>query len=66
MAIQDAPDGTIWTQVIEVVSDIPVPPSPAHETAITKLARKSPTTTTYVTVVEWKVDDEKIGILRFV
>lgn len=66
MAIQDAPDGTVWTQVIEVISDTPTPPSPAHETAITRLARASPATTTYVTVVSWTVDEDAIGILRFV
>ncbi|MBA7580049.1 hypothetical protein ES708_21935 [subsurface metagenome] len=66
MAIQDAPDGTLWTQIVDVVVNTPVPGAPAHEKAITKLDRKSPATTTYVTVVSWTVTDKKIGILRFV
>jgi len=66
MAIQDAPDGTLWTQIVDVVVDIPVPGVPAHETAITKLARASPASTTYVTVVSWTVTADTMGILRFV
>lgn len=66
MAIQDAPDGTLWTQIVDVVVNTPVPGAPAHEKAITKLARGSPATTDWVTVVEWEVNEDKIGILRFV
>ena len=66
MAIQDAPDGTLWTQIVDVVVNTPVPGAPAHEKAITKLARKSSSNTDYVTVVEWQVGENKIGILRFV
>jgi len=66
MAIQDAPDGTLWTQLVDVVVNTPVPGAPIHEKAITKLARKSPDSTTYVTVVTWTVSDNTIGILRFV
>ena len=66
MAIQDAPDGTVWTEIISVVLDTPVPPSPAHEEAITKLARLSTSSTSYQTVVSWTVTVKKIGLLRFV
>ena len=66
MAIQDAPDGTLWTQIVDVVLNTPVPGAPAHETAITRLARASPATTTYVTVVSWTVTAARIGMLRFV
>jgi len=66
MAIQDAPDGTLWVQLVEVVVDIPVPPSSAHETAITRLDRRSTSSTTYGTVVEWTVTAAKIGILQHV
>jgi len=66
MAIQDAPDGTLWTQIVDVVVDIPVPPSPAHETAITRLHRLSTALMVYGQVVEWTVSAETIGILRFV
>ena len=66
MAIQDAPDGTLWMQVVSVVLDTPIAPSPAHEEAITRLARASPDSKTYVTVVSWTVAAEMIGILRFV
>jgi len=66
MAIQDAPDGTVWITHVQVVVDTPVPEVPAHETVITKLARASPATTDYVTVVEWEVDEDAIGILQFV
>ena len=66
MAIQDAPDGTLWTEVISVVVDTPVPPSPAHEEAITKLARLTTSSTDYQTVVSWTVTVKKIGVLRFV
>ncbi|MBA7601994.1 hypothetical protein ES703_09079 [subsurface metagenome] len=66
MPIQDAPDGTLWIQIVDVVVNTPVPGAPAHETAITRLDRKSPATTTYVTVVSWTVSPTKIGILRFV
>ena len=66
MAIQDAPDGTLWTQLVNVVVDIPVPGVPAHETAITRLARASPASTTYATVVSWTVTAATMGLLRHV
>ncbi len=66
MAIQDAPDGTLWTQIVDVVLGVPVPGAPLHEKAITRLDRKSPDSTTYVTVVEWTVTPTTMGILRFV
>ena len=66
MGIQDAPDGTVWTEIISVVLDTPLPPSPAHEKAITKLARLSTSSTDYQTVVSWTVTVKKIGVLRFV
>ena len=66
MAIQDAPDGTLWVQYIEIVSDTPIPPSPAHETAITQLDRLTTALLTYQTVVSWTVTADTIGILRHV
>jgi len=66
MAIQDAPDGTQWVQVISVVVATPTPPGPAHEAAVTKLDRLTTSSTDYGTVVEWEVSEDKIGILRFV
>uniref|UniRef100_A0A6H1ZSF3 Uncharacterized protein n=1 Tax=viral metagenome TaxID=1070528 RepID=A0A6H1ZSF3_9ZZZZ len=66
MPIQDAPDGTLWTQIVDVVVDIPVPGAPAHETAVTKLARLATSSTSYGTVVSWTVTAAKIGVLRFV
>lgn len=66
MPIQDAPDGTLWTQIVDVVVDIPVPGAPAHETAITRLKRLTTALLAYDIVVEWTVDDDAIGILRFV
>lgn len=66
MAIQDAPDGTVWTEIISVVVDTPVPPSPAHEKAITRLHRLPTALMAYGQVVEWTVLGDTIGILRFV
>ncbi|MBA7602862.1 hypothetical protein ES703_09958 [subsurface metagenome] len=66
MPIQDAPDGTLWVQHVNVVIDLPVPPAPAHEKAITKLNRKPIAAMAYAEVVSWTVDDETIGVLRFV
>lgn len=66
MAIQDAPDGTLWTQIVDVVVDIPVPGVPAHETAITRLHRLTTALLVYGQVVEWTVSDDTMGILRFV
>ena len=66
MAIQDAPDGTLWTEIISVVLDTPVPPAPAHEEAITRLKRLTTALLTYQTVVSWTVTAAKIGVLRFV
>ena len=66
MAIQDAPDGTLWTQIIDVVVNTPVPGAPAHETAITQLDRLTTSSTSYQTVVSWTVTAAKIGVLRFV
>jgi len=66
MALQDAPDGTLWTQIVEVVVGVPVPGAAAHETPITRLARASPDSTTYVEVVSWTVTADTMGILRFV
>jgi len=66
MAIQDAPDGTLWIQIVDVVVDIPVPPGPAHQTAITELNRLTTSSTEYQTVVSWTVTAEKIGKLQFV
>lgn len=64
MAIQDAPDGTVWTEIISVVLDTPVPPSPAHETAITRLARLTTDSMSYGTVVSWTVTADTIGVLH--
>ena len=66
MAIQDAPDGTLWTQIVDVVVDTPVPPSPAHETAITHLGRVSTSEQTYQTIVTWTVTTAKVGVLLHV
>ena len=66
MAIQDAPDGTVWIQHVDVVVDTPVPGAPAHETAITRLARLTTSSTDYGTVVSWTVSEDTMGILRFV
>jgi hypothetical protein len=66
MAIQDAPDGTIWVTHVHVVVDTPVPEVPDHEEAITELARKTTSSTEYQKVVSWKVSKGKVGILQFV
>ncbi|MBA7559835.1 hypothetical protein ES708_01451 [subsurface metagenome] len=66
MPIQDAPDGTVWTEIISVVVDTPTPPSPAHEKAITRLHRLSTALLAYGQVVEWTVTAATIGVLRFV
>lgn len=66
MAIQDAPDGTLWTQIVDVVVDIPVPGVPAHETAITRLHRLTTDLAAYQQVVEWTVPADTMGILQFV
>lgn len=66
MTIQDAPDGTLWTEIVSVVVDTPVPPSPAHEFAVTKLARLTTSSTDYGTVVSWTVTAARVGILQFV
>jgi len=66
MAIKDAPDGTLWVQNVDVIVDWPEPPSPANETAITKLDRLTTSSTDYDTVVSWTVDDDKVGILLHV
>lgn len=64
MAIQDAPDGTVWTQVINVVVDTPVPPAPAHENAAGGVGNYSGHSDEYQKVVEWTVFPGKIGDLK--
>lgn len=64
MPIQDAPDGTVWTQVINVVVDTPVPPAPAHENAAGGAGNYSGVLQTYQTVVSWTVAADKIGDLK--
>jgi len=66
MAIQDAPDGTIWVTHVHVVVDTPVPEVPAHEEVITELDRLTTSSTDYQTVVSWTVSVAKVGILQFV
>ena len=64
MPIQDAPDGTVWTQVINVVVDTPVPPAPAHENAAGGAGNYSGVLQTYQTVVSWTVAADKVGDLK--
>lgn len=60
------PDWVRMVQVVVTVENVPIVPEPATEVAITRLDRKSPATTDYVTVVSWTVTAAKIGVLRFV
>ncbi len=49
-----------------MVVDTPVPEAPAHEKAVTELARKPITSAEYQTVVSWTVSTDKVGVLRSV
>lgn len=64
MAIQDAPDGTLWTQVVDVVVDTPVPPAPAHEYAAGAVGRYSGGAVAYQTVATWTVTAARLGELK--
>jgi len=64
MAIQDAPDGTQWVQVISVVVATPTPPEPAHEAAAGDVDRYSGSAATYQEVAKWTVTADKVGELK--
>jgi len=66
MAISDAPDGTMWVQVISVVVDTPIPPEPANETPAGGVARLATASTSYQTIKTWTIAPGKVGELRFV
>lgn len=63
MAIQDAPDGTQWVQVISVVIDKPVPEESATEHVIDTYDKKSTNSAVYQTIVSRTVPGGRIGIL---
>lgn len=64
MAIQDAPDGTQWVQVISVVLETPTPPSPAHEYPAGDVDRYSGNALAYQELVKWTVTADRIGELK--
>ena len=64
MAIQDAPDGTLWVEQISVVLEVPTPPEPAHESDAGGVGNYSGVLQTYQEVVSWTVATGKIGELK--
>lgn len=64
MAIQDAPDGTLWIQQVSVVLDVPTPPAPAHEYPISRVERYGGDDADYQEVDRWTVTDGRIGELK--
>ena len=64
MAIQDAPDGTQWVQVISVVVETPTPSEPAHEVAAGGIGHYAGSDVTYQVVKSWTVTAAKLGELK--
>ncbi|MBA7694452.1 hypothetical protein ES703_103062 [subsurface metagenome] len=64
MAIQDAPDGTLWVQYVSVVLEAPTPPEPAHEYPAGAVKRYSGHAIGYQEVVKWTVTDKRVGELK--
>jgi len=64
MPIQDAPDGTLWTQIVDVVVDIPVPGAPAHEFPAGAVNRYSGNAAAYQELAKWTVTADRIGELK--
>ena len=64
MAIQDAPDGTLWVQHVSVVLETPTPPAPAHEYPAGNIGRYSGVDIVYQTVATWTVTADRLGELR--
>lgn len=64
MAIQDAPDGTLWVQYVSVVLEVPTPPEPAHEYPAGAVGRYSGKAATYQQVAKWTVTAGRVGELK--
>jgi len=64
MAIQDAPDGTQWVQVISVVLETPIPPAPATEVAAGGIGHYAGNDVVYQVVKSWTVTADKLGELK--
>ncbi len=64
MAIQDAPDGTLWVQQVSVVLEVPTPPAPAHEFDAGGAGNYSGVLQTYQEVVKWTVTAARVGELK--
>lgn len=64
MAIQDAPDGTLWVQHVSVVLEVPTPPEPAHEYPAGDVGRYSGNDAAYQEVAKWAVTADRVGELK--
>ena len=64
MAIQDAPDGTLWTQVVRIIADTPVPPEPDHEYDAGGVGNQSGVIAAWLEVVRWTVHPDRVGELK--
>lgn len=64
MAIQDAPDGTLWVQHVSVVLETPTPPAPAHEYPAGDVHRYPGNAAAYQEVAKWTVTPDRIGELK--
>jgi len=64
MAIQDAPDGTLWIQQVSVILEAPLPPAPAHEYPAGGVNRYSGSAAAYQELVKWTVTADRIGELK--
>ncbi len=64
MAIQDAPDGTLWVQQVSVVLEAPTPPEPAHEFDAGGVGNYSGILEDWEEVVRWTVTPDRVGELK--